>query len=163
MVPSMSYESYGIPDKLEDLTLSEEEVTIECSAVVSKCELQTLTQLCYDGVATKGGGIYFAGDDVAGSNGVGIIASHFTGNNAQSGGAMYAGPGARGLVAYTTFDSNTAKSYGGALLVDDDSQMQISNTAFTNNGRYSCYDPPMVCLILHKCRTFPRNKTHSIL
>lgn len=104
-----------------------------------------LQNLCTYGAATKGGGIYFAGDDMAGSNGVGIVASLFTGNNAQSGGAMYAGPGARGLVAYTTFDSNTAKSYGGALLADDDSQIQISNSAFTNNGRYSCYDPPMVC------------------
>ena len=84
---------------------------------------------------------------MAGSNGIGIVASLFIGNNAQSGGAMYAGPGARGLVAYTNFDSNTAKSYGGALLVDDDSQIQISNSAFTNNGRYSCYDPPMVCPI----------------
>ncbi len=99
--------------------------------------------------ATKGGGIYFAGDNVPGSNGVGIIASLFTENNAQSGGAMYAGIGARGQIAYTTFDSNTAKSYGGALLADDDSQIQISNSAFTNNGLYSCYDPPLVSNFHH--------------
>ena len=79
-----------------------------------------------------------------GSNGVGVIASLFSGNNAQSGGAIYAGIGARGQLAYTTFDSNTAKSYGGAVLADDDSQLQISNSAFKNNGKYSCYDPPLV-------------------
>ncbi|BDA51124.1 probable metabotropic glutamate receptor-like protein P [Coccomyxa sp. Obi] len=112
--------------------------------VAATCDQIVLTNVTFsNNIATKGGGIYFAGDDVAGSNGVGIIASLFTENNAQSGGAVYAGPGARGLVAYTTFDSNTAKSYGGALLADDDSQIQISNSAFTNNGRYSCYDPPM--------------------
>ena len=101
--------------------------------------------------------MYFAGDDVPGSNGVGIIASLFFGNNAQSGGAIYAGSGARGQLAYTTFDSNTAKSYGGAVLADDDSQLQISNSAFINNGKYSCFDPPLVsalqCLSVLKFTT----------
>lgn len=88
--------------------------------------------------------MYFAGDDIAGSNGVGIIASRFTGNSAQSGGALYAASGARGQIAYTTFDSNTAKSYGGAVLADDDSQVQFTSSAFANNGEYSCFDPPLV-------------------
>jgi predicted outer membrane repeat protein len=89
--------------------------------------------------------MYIAGDDVSNSNLVGIIQSTFIGNNAQSGGAIYAGPSARGQIAYSTFESNTAKSYGGALLADDDSQISISTTTFVNNGNYSCFDPPLVC------------------
>lgn len=97
--------------------------------------------------ATKGGAIYIAGDDVANSNLVGIIQSSFSDNNAQSGGAIYAGPGARGQIAHSSFTANTAKSYGGALLADDDSQVLITDTTFAKNGNYSCFDPPLVGLL----------------
>lgn len=54
----------------------------------------------------------------------------------------------RAQIAACTFSQNTAKSSGSVLLADDDSQVSISGSSITNNGNYSCYDPPVVCLTL---------------
>lgn len=47
-------------------------------------------------------------------------------------------------VQSSNFTQNTAKSSGSVLLADDDSQISFTNSAFTSNGNYSCYDPPTV-------------------
>ena len=44
----------------------------------------------------------------------------------------------------STFSQNTAKSSGSVLLADDDSQISFTDSMLTNNGNYSCYDPPTV-------------------
>ena len=44
----------------------------------------------------------------------------------------------------STFTQNAAKSSGSVLLADDDSQISILDSTMSNNGNYSCYDPPTV-------------------
>ena len=44
----------------------------------------------------------------------------------------------------STFAQNTAKSSGSVLLADDDSQISFVDSNLTDNGNYSCYDPPTV-------------------
>ena len=44
----------------------------------------------------------------------------------------------------SNFSQNTAKSSGSVLLADDDSQISFTSSILTDNGNYSCYDPPTV-------------------
>ena len=52
----------------------------------------------------------------------------------------------------STFSQNTAKSSGSVLLADDDSQISFVGCTMTNNGNFSCYDPPTVSPSALPCR-----------
>ena len=54
-------------------------------------------------------------------------------------------------VQSSTFSQNTAKSSGSVLLADDDSQISFVGCTITNNGNYSCYDPPTVSPLSIQC------------
>ena len=57
----------------------------------------------------------------------------FTGNDAHFGGALYVVQSI-GYVVLSVFDSNSAKSLGGAVFMESKSSLQLENTTFTNNN-----------------------------
>lgn len=82
-----------------------------------------------DATGSEGGAIRITDDEV-----VTIRSSNFTGNTADSGGALYSDGGIIQIVS-TTFSANTASDDdGGAISIDGPVTLSIQNSIFTGNS-----------------------------
>ena len=93
-------------------------------------------------IATTGGAGYCAGDTDPVSGPLNITNSNFIANNAQLGGSMYATAGCVAIIQGTTFTSNLAREYGGAIVTTDFVALTVQNSNFLYNGLQTGVHPP---------------------
>ncbi|KAK9867386.1 hypothetical protein WJX84_004228 [Apatococcus fuscideae] len=123
---------------IQNSVISGNSVTAQGGAFnVADCNYTIFNNVTFsNNIGTRGGVGYCYSPNVQ------IYASTFVNNNAQLGGALYAGGGCSAILEYNTFQNNVAKQQGGAIVTFADATLTISSSRFIDNGLFSCFPPP---------------------